>query len=254
MSFPALPLWGHTAFNRWQFSSALRLPLGLSDEFSPPGQTLLSAAPPLLPSASHGDHRQSEVPTLATNVKNTISACVVSRSKASHTLTGHCRFSTPMFQSRCLPASTLHRQIIPVGHDQVFLPRERGLAPLFTCLSYPATLRLRRCQVFQLSPPTSAPFLTPQQPTRAVSVTPFLFRTSQSLDLHQFIQWQGWSWLPKLPFPCRPTPLLACKRIGSKKNCRSSAPVATAPTPIKRYAATAVLAHLAGEPMSFDAV
>ena len=55
----------------------LRLPLGLSDEISPSGQTLLSASPPLLPIACHSDHRQSEVPTLATGVKTTISACVV---------------------------------------------------------------------------------------------------------------------------------------------------------------------------------
>ena len=82
--------------------------------------------------------------------------------------------------------------------------RTGGLAPPVTRLSYPAACPLRQCQCLQLSPRHPAPFLTPQQPTCADSVTPFISERP-GMWICTTSELTGLSMSPWNPFSCRPT-------------------------------------------------
>jgi hypothetical protein len=170
--------------------------------------------------------------------------------KASHTLTRFPDVSTPMFHSRRLPAPNRHQRITPEGAYPRFLTAIKGTPTPIYVLELSSDPPIRRCHRFQVSPQRPDAFLRPQQPTRAVSVTPFLFRTSRSPDLHRFTHQQGLSALPQFPFPCRPTP--ARRRSGSKGTCLPPAPVSAAPASVTRHAAKAVYERMASSRMSFD--
>lgn len=57
-----------------------------------------------------------------------------------------------------------------------------------------------RSQVVQASPPTSDAFLRPQQPTGAVQVAPFGFRTPPGTDFHRFTLNRVWLGYPSARF------------------------------------------------------
>ena len=79
-----------------------------------------------------------------------------------------------MFHSGYLPTLNCLQRVTPEGAYPRFLTAIKGTpTPIYVLKLSSDPLHYGRCQRFQVSPQRPDAFLRPQQPTRAVFVTPF---------------------------------------------------------------------------------
>lgn len=156
-----------------------------------------------------------------------------------------------------LPFPHRHCLITPRRRMSKGLYSDARLSLAITGLSYPETHAFPRGARRSRFPLASLPHFCGLISPPAKSRLRRSFSNAPSRGFSPLHVEQGWSALPQLPCPCRPTsmqPSLGCNLIGSKQWCPIAAPVSAAPARINQHAAKAVCSRLANVSVTFVCV